>query len=138
MVEGTTSNCGTMTWAGGIRNSIGCSSTLMASEVTFTFAQSYTNVRYLCKLGVFGRYCYDLPYTITEDPFSGNTVFDLLSEATKDITLPTLTISVLGCYDTTWKVYLQADNSDMVVTSSTIFAIADPVLTLTHVISNYA
>ncbi len=110
----------------------------MAKEVTFTFSQSYTSVRNLCKLAVFGKYCYDLPYTIVEDAFTGDTTFDLLSETTKDITLPTLTISILGCYTTTWTVHLKSDDSDMTVSKPGVFAIADPNLALTHTVSDVA
>ena len=61
-----------------------------------------------------------------------------MSETTKDITLPTLTISILGCYTTTWTVHLKSDNSDMTVSKPGVFAIADPNLALTHSVSDLA
>jgi hypothetical protein len=70
-VDGVTTPCGSITInSTKLRNSITCAAPVMAKTITWTFATSYTSLRNLCKLAVFGKYCYDLPYTITEDPFS--------------------------------------------------------------------
>jgi hypothetical protein len=99
----------------------------MAKTVTWTFTTSSSTIENLCKLAVFGNYCVDKPYTITEDPgFSGGeTTFDLLAETYKNISLPTLIISPAGCYITTWTVHLHADGSDMTVSKPSVFTIAD-------------
>lgn len=130
-----------MTIIDAYQNSITCSSPLMASEVKLTFTTNWWTARNLCKIGIFGKSCQDLPVTIIEDPYSNQGVttnFDLLLDTTKNIVLPTLNITPTGCVDTTWTVHLQSDNTNMVTAKPTIFAINDPNLTLTHTISDFA
>ena len=65
-----------------------------------------------------------MEFTVTEDAYSITSVtFDLLKDATKDIPLPTLTIPYTGCYDTSWRVHLSTDDTNMVTSKPAVFSI---------------
>ena len=62
----------------------------------------------------------------------------MLSETTKTITLPTLTVTPAKCnYVTSWQVNLKSDNTDQVSTLSSVFSITGPNLDLSHTVNNY-
>ena len=84
--------------------------------------------------------CSTLVPTITEDPFvGGTTTFDLLQDTSANIVLPTVTMTPAGCaFTTSWAIKRQSDNIDMTTLFSSVFAIVDPNLTLTHTISDFA
>ena len=91
---------------------------------------------------MFSDTCRDVSFTptVSENTFSGGTTtFNLLLETTKTITLPTLTVTPAGCnYVTTWQVKLKSDNTDQVLTLSSVFSISGSNLALSHTVSNYA
>ena len=81
------------------------------------------------------------PSTYTEDSFSGGAVtnyFNLLTDTTIQITLPTLSGIPLSCHSVTWNVLRQTDNQDMEVAMPAVFSIGATALTLTHSVGNYA
>ena len=103
---------------------------MTAKKVTFSItldssAQSSLKLENICKVAIFGITCKTKPFTITEDSWTPSaTTIDLLSGASTQITLPTLTITPDSCYTTTWTVYKTSDNTDMMATYSTVFTIS--------------
>ena len=68
----------------------------------------------------------------------GTTTFDLLSDTSKNILLPTITITPITCYATTWQMFRTSDNQDMVVALSSVYSIVSPNLVIAHTVSNFA
>ena len=118
-----------------------CGGTLTATEVKFVLNAKSDYFRALCKIGIFGQLslCTDLLVTITEDSWTvSTTTFDLLLDTSKTITLPTLTISPVSCYTTTWTAHKLAGDSDIVSTSPTNYGISSPNFTITHTVTDFA
>ena len=100
-----------------------CGSELTATTVKITFSLTGDYFRRICKIGIFGQLCTDLPLTITEDAWTDSTItFDLLSDSSKTIAVPTLTISPSNCYTTTWTAHKTTDDGDVTVAMPTIFS----------------
>ena len=99
---------------------------------------STTYTQGLCKIAVFGMLCTDKTVTITENSWtSGTTTFDLLEDTSKNIALPTLTISPDLCYATVWSVFRLTDNQNMVTAAPTSFTFLDPNLIITHDVASF-
>ena len=83
--------------------------------------------------------CATLTPTVVENTFSGGiTVFNLLTDTSKSITLPTLTVTPADCaFTMTWVVKRTADNQDMAVAMSSVFAISGSNLQLSNTVSDY-
>ena len=87
------------------------------------FAFSLTELRKVCKIGVFGSTCPSLPNSVTDDPWTVSTTkFNLLSDTLKKITFPTITINPADCFTVTWKAYKQSDNQDLETITNSFFA----------------
>lgn len=75
----------------------------------------------------------------TEDAYpGGTTTFDLLTDTSATIALPTISGIIASCYTLTFKVYRQWDNQDMEALLPAVFAIGATDMTITHVVSDYA
>lgn len=94
-------------------------------------------VRGLCKIGIFGVSCTEQASTIVEDPWnSGETLtFDLLKDTSKQIILPTMTITPDPCYMTSWSVFDSSTNQDVI--SLSVFAISASNLVISHTIMRF-
>ena len=138
--SGTTTTCATISdLSSSVVCSQPCASTLNASTVTFKITATGSKLYGLCKVGVFGLLCTDKTHSITENSWTQSTVtFDLLKDTSKNIPLPTLTITPDPCYTTSWKVYKTADNTDMLAAMSSVYSITSPNLVVAHDIADYA
>ena len=84
--------------------------------------------------------CNSLHPTVSVNTYAGGTTsFDLLIDTTKTVTLPTLSITPVGCsFIYTMAVFRTNDNKNMVSELPTVFAISTPNLVLSHTPSNVA
>ena len=133
-------NCGSLPHDdNSILNKIDCATELEADSVKLTFTQSFTALRGLCTIGIWGKLCSDEPYSITEPTWTpATTTFNLLSDATKNIAHPSLTITPDPCYKTTWSMKKKSDNTDMLTTAASTYANSGNNLVVTHTVSNFA
>ena len=66
--------------------------------------------------------CSGIINTFTEDPYTPSVIqFDLLMDATVQITLPTVTYSPSFCTTLTWSVYRAFDGADILATMPSVF-----------------
>ena len=92
---------------------------------------SFSNPVTICKIGVFGTYtasldCSTATATFTENALTvTSTTFDLLSDTSKSIDLPVVSIEPASCsFTTSWIAHLKSDDTDMVSTMPSVFSIA--------------
>ena len=132
-VEVTTENNGVTTVCNNLNSwpqsqvwrEVACSNEIVAEKIHITIKSSGITHNSLCKISIFAPDCKLKAYTVTEDAWAGaTTTFDLLKDTSKTIAVPTLTISPVGCYVTTWTAHKQADNANVVSTMSSVFSFA--------------
>ena len=92
---------------------------------------SFSNPLTICKIGVFGTYtasvdCSTATASFTENALTvSSTSFDLLSETSKSIDLPVVSIEPASCsFTTSWTVHLKSDDTDMVNAMPSVFSIS--------------
>ena len=97
-----------------------------------------TELRQVCKIGVFGSACPSLANSVTDNPWTMSTTkFNLLSDTLKKITLPSVTIDPADCFTVTWKAHKQSDNQDLETITDSFFTMSAE-LEISHDVSNFA
>ena len=121
-----TTSCGDVDVSSGI-GSIACTDGISANKITVELS----NGGVICRIAVLEQSCDSIAPSITQPtPTTTTVAFNLLTETTLTVALPTVLGTPIGCFTSTWKLYYTSDGSEKGVTFTS------NEMTLTHDITS--